>query len=565
MELNYQELGFRCGLEVHQQLEGKKLFCNCLTLNSQKDADVKFQRKLKAVVGETGEIDIAAEHEMLKNRVILYEGNSEDVCLVECDDEPPHELNKKALETTIKIALLLNAKIVDEIQVMRKTVVDGSNVSGFQRTALVAMNGFIEIDNDIVKIPTICLEEEAAQKLDEGKDFVKYRLDRLGIPLIEIATSAEIKNPEHAKEVAGHIGMVLRSVESVKRGLGTIRQDVNISIKEGARTEIKGFQDLRSIPKVIEYEVKRQIGAVKEGKKISKEVRKAETDFTTSFLRPLPGAARLYPETDVLPVRLDKNYIGKLRKELPKLLKEKVEEYKNRFGLDENTLKQIMKLKYNVENLITPSMVTLLKRMQEDISLIKNLPKPSFFLRKELEDIKDITKDVEKVANLMSSFNIPFDDLRKTQERITSLRNSLVHGFSPLNLINQDISKVLDTPKILSRTLTNTYSEIKKDGVDIEKITENNLKDILLLVAEDKISKESIPDILKELDKGKTIEDIIEKYKIISEQDLENQIKQIIKEKPNLNASAYMGLVMAKYRGKVDGKRVMELVKKFAK
>src|SRR3989344_9578003 len=131
MELNYNELGFKCGLECHQQLEGKKLFCSCPTLNSDKEPDVSVQRRLRAVAGETGDVDIAAEFEMSKNKKFLYESNSEDTCLVEYDEEPPHELNKKALETALKVALLLNAKIVDEIQVMRKTVVDGSNVSGF--------------------------------------------------------------------------------------------------------------------------------------------------------------------------------------------------------------------------------------------------------------------------------------------------------------------------------------------------------------------------------------------------------------------------------------------------
>ena len=182
MELDYESLGFKCGLEIHQQLEGKKLFCGCPTLNSDKEPDIKVERKLRAVVGETGEVDIAAQFEMSKNKKFIYEGNSEDVCILETDDEPPHELNKESLEIALKVALLLNAKIVDEIQVMRKTVVDGSNVSGFQRTALIAMDGHIDSPEGKISITTICLEEEAAQKLEEGKDFVRYRLDRLGIP-----------------------------------------------------------------------------------------------------------------------------------------------------------------------------------------------------------------------------------------------------------------------------------------------------------------------------------------------------------------------------------------------
>src|SRR3989344_3234500 len=173
MEINYQMLGFKCGIEVHQQLEGKKLFCNCKTLNSDKEPDIIVERKLRAVAGETGDVDIAAEFEMTKNKRFVYESNSEDTCLVEYDEEPPHELNRQALETAIKAALLLNSEIVDEIQIMRKTVIDGSNVSGFQRTALVAMNGFVDTSTGRVSIPTICLEEEAAQKIEEGNDFVR--------------------------------------------------------------------------------------------------------------------------------------------------------------------------------------------------------------------------------------------------------------------------------------------------------------------------------------------------------------------------------------------------------
>jgi len=469
MQINYQKLGFRCGLECHQQLEGKKLFCSCPTLNSDKEPDVKVERRLRAVAGETGDIDIAAEFEMSKKKKFFYESNSEDTCLVEYDEEPPHELNKEALETTINVALLLNAKIVDEIQVMRKTVIDGSNVSGFQRTALVAMGGFVESSLGMVKIQTICLEEEAAQKLGEGKDFVKYRLDRLGIPLIEIATDSSIKSPEHAKEVASHIGMVLRSIEGVKRGLGTIRQDVNISIDNGARTEIKGFQDLRSIPKVIEYEVKRQLEAVKHGNNLEKEVRKAEPDFTTSFLRPLPGAARLYPETDVLPVKVDKNHIDELRKKLPRLLTEKIDEFAKRY----------------------------------------NIPKE---IAKGLVD------------------NADFEYLKQK-------------------------FKHKDTDAII-RTLTNTPKEIKA------KLSIEDFEEVLSYYYGGKIAKEAITDLLEKKASGEKVK--ISEFEAVSEEQLEKEIKKIIGEKPGLNMSAYMGLVMAKYRGRADGRKVMEMVKKLS-
>src|SRR3989344_477864 len=237
--LDYDKLGFRCGLEIHQQLDTNKLFCNCPSIVRDENPDILIKRRLRAVAGETGKIDIAAKYELEKNKEFIYEACSTSTCLVELDEEPPHPINQEALDITLQIALLLKAKIVDEVQMMRKTVIDGSNVSGFQRTALVATDGYIETSLGKVRIPIICLEEEAAKKISETKDSVTYRLDRLGIPLVEIGTEADIKNPEHAKETASLLGMILRSTGKVKRGLGTIRQDVNISIREGARTEIK--------------------------------------------------------------------------------------------------------------------------------------------------------------------------------------------------------------------------------------------------------------------------------------------------------------------------------------
>lgn len=458
-------------------MEGKKLFCNCLTLNSDREPDIRIKRKLRAVAGETGDVDVAAEFEVSKKKYFVYEASSEDVCLVEQDDEPPHELNKQALETAIKIALLLNAKIVDEMQVMRKTVIDGSNVSGFQRTALIAMDGYVETSNGRVGIPTICLEEEAAQKLEEGNDFVRYRLDRLGIPLIEIATSADIKSADHAKDVAAYIGMILRSVENVKRGIGTIRQDVNISIENGARTEIKGFQDLKSIPKVIEYEVKRQADAIKQGKKLSKEVRKAEQDFTTSFLRPLPGAARLYPETDVLPVKIDKRHIEELKKSLPKLLNEKIDDFLKKY----NTNKELAR------------------------ELIEN------------ENFESFVKKFDKIE-----------------------------------------------PSMIASTLITLPKEIKtRFNLDNSKLKNEDFEEVLSYLNEGKIAKEAIIDLLVKKIKNEKIN--LAEFESFSEKDLENEIKKIVKEKPNLNISAYMGLIMAKHRGKVDGEKIMEILRKFVR
>lgn len=310
--MNYKELGFKCGLEIHQQLEGKKLFCSCPTDIKKDKPDYTFTRKLRAAAGETGKVDQAAAYEMQKSKEFEYQAYYDTCCLVEQDEEPPHPVNKEALEAALIAAKLLNMKIVDSIQFMRKTVIDGSNVSGFQRTALIGYDGWLEVNGRKIGVDTLCLEEEAAQVVKRGKEKDVYNISRLGIPLLEIATAPDIESPEECKEVAGHIGMLLRSTGKCRRGIGSIRQDVNISINGGARTEIKGFQDYKNIPQVINHEIERQQKLIKEKKPVESAVRKAEPDGSTTYLRPMPGADRMYPETDIPTIEPEHTHIKKV-------------------------------------------------------------------------------------------------------------------------------------------------------------------------------------------------------------------------------------------------------------
>ncbi|MBS3142593.1 hypothetical protein J4464_04365 [Candidatus Woesearchaeota archaeon] len=431
--MNYKKLGFRCGLEIHQQLDGKKLFCRCPALNSANDPDISVRRRLRAVVGETGEIDKAAAYETARAREFLYVSHSEDTCLVEYDEQPPFPINEELLDVALQVALLMHCKIVDEVQVMRKTVVDGSNVSGFQRTALIAYDGWIETSKGNVGIQSICLEEEAAQKLEETKTTVSYKLDRLGIGLLEIATHTDIVDPEHAKEAAGVIGMILRSTEKVKRGLGTIRQDVNISMK-------------------------------------------AEPDFTTSFLRPLPGAARMYPETDVLPVRITKERIAKIK--VPELISEKTMKLGEEFGIHEALAQEILRQKID-----------------------------------------------------MKMWTAKYPKLEATQ-----------------------IAQILiEVPKELKSRLK----------IDPARLKDKEYHEVLGLLHEGKISKEAVIDILAAHAEGKSVN--VDQYKPVQSSDIEDEIEKILKEKPGLTMGAYMGMLMAKYRGKIDGQKLMELLKKRVK
>ena len=232
MSIDYKKIGLKSGIEIHKQLDTNKLFCECPSILRVEEPDSRTRRKLHAVAGETGKIDVAADYEHKREREFVYEGYADSTCLVELDEEPPHPINEEALRIALQISLLLNAKPLEITQVMRKTVIDGSNTSGFQRTVLIARDGFIETASGKIGIQSICLEEDAARIISQNDKEVIYRLDRLGIPLVEIATSPDIKNPEQAKEVALHIGEILRACK-VKIGIGTIRQDVNMSINNG--------------------------------------------------------------------------------------------------------------------------------------------------------------------------------------------------------------------------------------------------------------------------------------------------------------------------------------------
>ncbi len=247
----------KCGLEIHQQLDTGKLFCRCPT-ELDEAIDLEIRRTLRPTQSELGEVDRAAVAEARKGRNFLYEASHETSCLVEADEEPPHGLNPDALDVALTIAVMTDARTADEVHTMRKIVIDGSNTTGFQRTALVSLGGQIETSQGPVGLEAMALEEDAARIVSRGTHEAHYRLDRLGIPLIEIATAPVLHSGEHVKEAALTIGQMLRATGKAKRGLGTIRQDVNISTPAGARVEIKGVQDLDLLPTVVEMEQERQ-------------------------------------------------------------------------------------------------------------------------------------------------------------------------------------------------------------------------------------------------------------------------------------------------------------------
>jgi glutamyl-tRNA(Gln) amidotransferase subunit E len=271
-------INLKVGFEIHQQLATKnKLFCNC-HCKDVKEYQKIFMRKLRPTQSELGDYDPAALFESKKVRNIKYHASSDSSCLVEADEEPPHEINKEALETALILCLTLQSKIVDEVHPMRKIVIDGSNTSGFQRTALIGIGGILNVDGKEVGVQSICIEEDAAKLISDDGLTRNYGIDRLGVPLIEIALEPIGGRPDEIVNTAYILGRLLRATKRVTRGLGSIRQDINLSIMDGSVVEVKGVQRLEQLTKVIEYEMLRQHGLFLIAQRLRKDRRPEEIE-----------------------------------------------------------------------------------------------------------------------------------------------------------------------------------------------------------------------------------------------------------------------------------------------
>ncbi|MCH8995923.1 MAG: Glu-tRNA(Gln) amidotransferase subunit GatE, partial [Thaumarchaeota archaeon] len=269
-ELDIDKIGLKVGLEIHQQLStNKKLFCNCSSTETN-EFTFKFSRKLRITKSELGTYDPAAIFESTKSKRMIYYTNPDSCCLVEQDEEPPHDLDHDTKNIAILIASSLKSNIFSEIYPMRKMVIDGSNTSGFQRTMLISQGGYLDVEGKKIGIQSICLEEDAAKLLDDRDTERDFSLERLGIPLVEIALEPVNAGPSEMRKIALALGRLLRTTKKVARGLGSIRQDVNISISNSGIVEVKGVQQLDQLEKVIEYEAKRQHGLILISEKLAK-------------------------------------------------------------------------------------------------------------------------------------------------------------------------------------------------------------------------------------------------------------------------------------------------------
>jgi glutamyl-tRNA(Gln) amidotransferase subunit E len=259
MSEDLKKLGFKCGVEIHQQLKtNEKLFCRCPAHTYSKEHDAEVLRHMRPTLSEMGVYDGCALMEFKTKKEIVYLLNKESVCTYEMDDTPPFPVNQQALDIAIEISLMLGCAVVDELHIARKQYLDGSIPTGFQRTGIVGVNGSIPYKDREIGILQLSIEEESCREVRDEQHTIFFRTDRLGIPLIEVVTAPDMKTPEEAAEVVRLIGRITRATGKVKTGLGSVRQDVNVSIEGGRRVEIKGVPRYQLIPDLTRIEAYRQ-------------------------------------------------------------------------------------------------------------------------------------------------------------------------------------------------------------------------------------------------------------------------------------------------------------------
>ncbi|MFH0711203.1 MAG: Glu-tRNA(Gln) amidotransferase subunit GatE [Candidatus Aenigmatarchaeota archaeon] len=611
--MDFKKLGLKAGLEIHQQLDTKyKLFCKSSAAMKDKEIIGMIKRKQHPVAGELGVIDIAMMHEMMRDRTFHYQLFPHETCLVEVDEEPPHELNLEALEVALKIALMLNCTIPDELQVMRKSISDGSNTSAFQRTIVVGLNGFLKYMGKKVEITFINLEEDAAPTVSEENGNVTFRLSRLGVPLIEIGTGLlEGFAPDEIQDIAFNIGMLLRSTGKVKRGIGTIRQDVNVSIKVGERTELKGMQDLWSMSKAIQNEISRQLTMSEIRNEMKRKGKVNETFVEVNSLIQNTKSKILKNMIDsganVFAIKLP-GFAGVLKREIypGKTLGKDLAEYVAAFGVkgilhsDEDLAKYAAvedfqrirehvkagekdaviligehKDKGKVAKLLIEKINTFLERPEKETRAVGddghirfNRPLPGaqrlypetdvipFSVSKEwLKRLKKElpepwTKKLEKFKEMKLS-----DDLAKQ-----ILRSEYLESFEKF------VKMKGVEPSLVANVFTGTLKELRRENVEISNLADNNFEEVFEAISSKKIMKEALPEVLKYLAENPThsVTNAIGKLnlKTLSKGELEKIVKEVASQ-PNIQFDKAVGLVMSQVRGRADPQEVIRLVKKF--
>ena len=620
-ELEIDKIGLKVGLEIHQQLDtNKKLFCNCRPIENTEYTE-KFTRKLRAAKSELGKIDPAALFESSKSKTIVYYANQNSSCLVEKDDAPPHNLDVKAKEIALLISSALNSKIFSEIHVMRKTVIDGSNTSGFQRTMLVAQGGEIMVDEKPVGVQSICLEEDAGKLIKDENSQRFFSLDRLGVPLVEIALEPVSGDPAFVRKIALTLGRLLRVTKKVARGIGTIRQDVNVSIDGGGVVEIKGVQQLEQLEKIIEYEAKRQYGLKLISGKINSlgtyDIDKNDVFTISSLLQNCNSKIikkSLENESVIKAIRV-KKFSGifgfepfsgiRLGKEIGELVRFfgiggvfHSDELPN-YGIENEDIQKIRKHleleQHDAFLIIAGTEPTLNFAVNSIINRIKNAkngplaetraatptnetiflrPRPGASRMYPETDIPTIRVSNIELDNASSMIPKSWDATIshiQNKYKINQQLSEQIFDSEYFDLFEKICNNDKTSPNFVASVLCSTITNLQRNNFDASLLKDKEIFDVFDLLNENKISKESIEIIFKQIMSGKamSVSEAIQNASIknLTEEELSKILDKIIednldkiKQDGMRSISSLMGLAMKQVRGQVSGNLVNNLL-----
>ncbi|CAN5550521.1 Glu-tRNA(Gln) amidotransferase subunit GatE [soil metagenome] len=628
MKFDFDDLKVKVGFEIHQQLDAKsKLFCNCKCVEANGSYDNNFIRILRPTKSELGNFDRAAIFEHTKMSTIKYYSKVGLSCLVEADEEPPHDINRDALETVLLFSLALNSNIADEIHVMRKLVIDGSNTSGFQRTMLVSTGGYLKVDGfKKIAVQSICLEEDAAKLLPHSKLYKEYGLDRLGIPLVEIALEPISGKPNEIVNVALTLGRLLRSSKRVSRGLGTIRQDVNISVNGGQVVEVKGVQQLSQLVKVLDYETKRQYGMIKISEEFEK--RNIEDDFIGDKIQDITFLFKDSSSTILKKILKDANsillsirlrglngLIGyepisdiRLGKELGEFVRffglggifhsdelpnygitvKDVDSVKELLGLSDSDAFLIIGGNEKKVNIVLEPLIRRICEFRHGViaetraatmdgSTIFSRPRPGSSRMYPETDILPISIKSVLLDNLKQKIPLPWNDLIRQIMEKYGLNNKLSeHIFDSqyYDVFEKIVSTSKNvTPTFVASKLTEDIVSLSRNNLDKSLLTDDMLIEVFDKLEKGFIAKESVTLIFEKIMKkeSKTVKEAMSSLNLIEINDDElhkildkilNDNTLFIKEKGANSIGALMGKSMITLRGKVDGSKINEYLKK---
>ena len=623
--IDYGSIGLKVGIEIHRQLDTKKkLFCDCPTTMSDADPSVRFLRRLRPTQSELGQVDPAALFEFQKGRAVIYESDNGTSCLVEMDEEPPKDLNPEAVEIALAASALTNAEPVDEIHVMRKIVIDGSNTTGFQRTCVVAMDGWVTVDEKKIPIQQISLEEDAARKTSESGLTVNYRIDRLGIPLIEISTGPVITSPEETERVAKAIGDILRDTGRVKRGLGTVRQDLNVSIRDGALIEIKGVQELDLISKVISYEVSRQLELLLiRGQLVSRGSKEAHignefVDVSTLFSNTksklirealgsggvalavkVPGFGGLLGRELAPGLRLGTEMASRASfwgrvggifhtDELPAygISEDEVLSMKRTLGCGEH---DAVVMVADHKDKAVDALTAVVERAREALLGVPTetrtavadgttrymRPRPGASRMYPETDVPPVGISQQQLAQIRAGLPPPREVVMQqllTKYHLNSKLASQLIESDYLNVFKHVCSEQGIAPSFVATVLTENLKSLGREGIPVSELTPKHLESVFSAVRAGTVAKEAASSILAWLSKNssRTVEDAIQELgmRMLSEHELLRIIDKIIelnadliKEKGEGAYGKIMGLVMSEVRGSADPAEVTRLIR----